>query len=139
MSLSERRTADLGIVEGLFITKTLQEQAKSFMDDTAKVMKGFTSEKWAKRSMSVSGDTLTYSHNINFRFIDMRSRVAKSGYNPGTKKRRKGKAAKKGLPIHNKPIYRHKKYIQRELMFGFTEDVRAIFQQMIDENNVNVK
>ena len=136
MSLSERRTADIGIIEGLFVTKILQEQADSILADTQREMKGFRSARWNKRSMNVSGDTLTYTHNINFRFLDMKARVSRKGYNPATKKRKAGKVKKKSLPVHNKPIFRHKRYIQKRLSFGFTDEIRGIFEKMAQENNL---
>lgn len=69
MSLLNRRNSDIGVIEGLFIQKTLQDQAKVMMADTAKEMKGFANAAWNKRTMTVSGDTLTYTHNINVRLL----------------------------------------------------------------------
>lgn len=132
MSLSERRNSDIGIIEGLFITKTLQEQAKSILESTQKEMKGFRSARWNKRSMNISGDTLTYTHNINFRFLDMKARAFKSS----SSKRKKYKVQRQSLPVHNKPIFRHKRYIQKRISFGFTDEVKGIFEKMAQENNL---
>lgn len=129
MALSERRTADIGIVEGLFITKTLQEQAKSIVVSTQKELKGFRSARWNKQTMNVSGDTLTYTHNINFRFLDMKTRASK-------KRRKTYKVQRQSLPVHNKPIFRHKRYIQKRISFGFTDEIRGIFEKMAQENNL---
>lgn len=131
MSLSERRNSDIGIVEGLFVTKTLQEQAKSILESTQKEMKGFRSARWNKRSMSVSGDTLTYTHNINFRFLDMKARRYSA-----SRKKSTYKVQRKSLPVHNKPIFRHKRYIQKRISFGFTDEVKGIFEKMAQENNL---
>lgn len=136
MSILERRNANIGVIEGLFIQKTLQDQAKVIMADTAKEMKGFANAAWNKRTITVSGDTMTYTHNINVRFIDMKSKRARKGYNPSTKKMRAGRNQKKSLPIHNKPLFRHKKYLQRQLAFGFSDEVKAIFEKMARENNL---
>jgi hypothetical protein len=129
MSLSERRNADIGIVEGLFITKTLQEQAKSIVASTQKELKGFRSARWNKQTMNVSGDTLTYTHNINFRFLDMKARISK-------KSKKSYKVQRKSLPVHNKPIFRHKRYIQKRISFGFTDEIRGIFEKLAQEANL---
>jgi len=129
MSLSERRTADTGIIEGLFVTKILQDQAKSIVVSTQKELKGFRSARWNKQTMNVSGDTLTYTHNINFRFLDMKARISK-------RSKKSYKVQRQSLPVHNKPIFRHKKYIQKRISFGFTDEIRGIFEKMAQENNL---
>ena len=137
MSLLERRSQKQGIVEGLFIKKTLEEQAKGILDASKRAMKGFTSPKWNKRKMVIDEDTMTYSQISPFRFVDMKTRKAKSGYNPATRKLKAGKVRKKkSFPIHNKPIMHHKRMIVRTLSFGFTQEVMAQFEELAKINNL---
>jgi hypothetical protein len=136
MSILDRRNSEIGIIEGLFIRRTLQEQAKGIMQDSKRAMKGFTNPKWNKRSMEVTDDTMTYSQIAPFRFVDMKTRRAKSGYNPNTRKLKAGKIRKKNFPIHNKPIYTHKRFIIRTLSFGFTEEVKNQYRELAKVNDL---
>ncbi|MHA7822468.1 hypothetical protein ACVVIH_06870 [Chryseobacterium arthrosphaerae] len=130
MGLSENRKRDVGIIEGLFIKKTLEDQAQSILEDSKRKMVGFTNPKWNKRGMSVNDTTLTYSHISAFRFVDMKTIRAKAGYNPGSKKVRKGKIKKKFFPVHNSPIFSNKRFLIRRLSFGFTDEVKNSFEQL---------
>ncbi|MBD8081133.1 hypothetical protein [Chryseobacterium caseinilyticum] len=137
MSLIQRRSQKQGIIEGLFIKKTLEEQAKGILGDSKRAMKGFTSAKWSKKKMVIDEDTMTYSHLADFRFVDMKTRRAKSGYNPATRKLKAGKVRKKkSFPIHNKPIMHHKRMLIRTISFGFTEEVKAQFEELAKVNNL---
>lgn len=136
MSVLDRRNTEVGIIEGLFIRRTLQEQAKGIMQDSKRAMKGFKSAKWNNRSTDVSSDTLTYTQIAPFRFVDMKTRNSSSGYNPGTKKMKAGKIKKKNFPIHNKPIFTHKRFIVRTLSFGFTEEIKNQYRELAKINNL---
>lgn len=136
MGLSENRNRDIGIIEGLFIKKTLEDHAKTILEDTKQQMKGFTSRKWSKRGISVNDNTLVYSHISAFRFVDMKTIRSKSGYGVGSKKLRKGKIKKKFIPIHNKPIFSSKRFLTKRLSFGFTDEVKNSFEQMAKESGL---
>lgn len=136
MGLSENRNRNVGIIEGLFIRKTLEDHAKIILEDTKRQMVGFTSRKWSKRGMSVNDTTLTYSHISAFRFVDMKTVRAKSGYSIGSKKVRKGKIKKKFFPIHNSPIFSSKRFLIRRLSFGFTDEVKNSFEQLAKDSGL---
>ena len=129
MALLDTRKNDTGIIEGRFITHVLNEQSAEILQDSKKQMKGFSSGKWSRNKMTVRGDTLTYDTVAATRFVDMKTRRSK-GYTRGNKKIPPGKRKKKSFPIHNKPIFRHKKIIVRTLSFGFTDEVKRSFRQL---------
>lgn len=139
MGIIDRRKTDIGIIEGRFITHVLNDQAKEILLDSKRAMRGFTSNKWSRNGATVNGDTLTYEQIAPTRFVDMKTRRSK-GYTRGTRKIPAGKRKKKNFPIHNKPIFRHKKFIVRTLSFGFTDEVKESFRQLaMDEGLLNPK
>ncbi|HFK5518833.1 hypothetical protein CMU39_14205 [Elizabethkingia anophelis] len=129
MALLDRRDRETGIIEGRFITHVLNEQGDEILKDSKKQMKGFTSAKWSRNKMTINDNTLTYDTVAATRFVDMKTRRSK-GYTRGNKKIPPGKKKKKSFPIHNKPIFRHKKNIIRTLSFGFTDEVKNSFRQL---------
>lgn len=129
MALLDRRDRETGIIEGRFITHVLNEQGDEILKDSKKQMKGFTSAKWSRNKMTINDNTLTYDTVAATRFVDMKTRRSK-GYTRGNKKIPPGKKKKKNFPIHNKPIFRHKKNIIRTLSFGFTDEVKNSFRQL---------
>ncbi|MDV4025249.1 hypothetical protein CMT52_13000 [Elizabethkingia anophelis] len=129
MPLLDRRNRETGIIEGRFITHVLNEQGDEILKDSKKQMKGFTSAKWSQNKMTINDNTLTYDTVAATRFVDMKTRRSK-GYTRGNKKIPPGKKKKKNFPIHNKPIFRHKKNIIRTLSFGFTDEVKNSFRQL---------
>lgn len=129
MPLLDRRDRETGIIEGRFITHVLNEQGDEILKDSKKQMKGFTSAKWSRNKMTINDNTLTYDTVAATRFVDMKTRRSK-GYTRGNKKIPPGKKKKKSFPIHNKPIFRHKKIIIRTLSFGFTDEVKNSFRQL---------
>ncbi|PWN67600.1 hypothetical protein [Chryseobacterium oncorhynchi] len=136
MGLSEKRNRDVGIIEGLFIRKTLEDHAKTILEDTKRQMVGFTNRKWNKRGISVNDNTLVYSHISAFRFVDMKTVRAKSGYSIGSKKVRKGKIKKNFFPIHNTPIFSSKRFLIKRLSFGFTDEVKNSFEQLAKDSGL---
>lgn len=131
MGLIDNRNGDMGVIEGRFITHVLNDQADEILKDSKRGMKGFKSAKWNKNKMVVSDNTMTYDTISATRFVDMKTRSSK-GYLRGTRKIPGGKKKKKNFPVHNKPIFRHKKFIIRTLSFGFTDEVKANFRKIVE-------
>lgn len=133
MSILDERNAELGIIEGRFIRKVLDDQAKEILQDSKRVQRqnGFKSAKWNNVNMNIGDETLTYSHPSVLRFVDMKTRKAK-GYLKATKKMVAGKKKKKNFPVHNIPIMSHKRHIIRMLSFGFTEEMKNSFRNLRD-------
>lgn len=135
MGLIDRRNSEVGIIEGRFIKHVLDDQAGEIMKDSKRSMKGFSSSRWARNGMTVTSDSLTYEFIAATRFVDMKTRRSK-GYTRGNRKIPPGKKKKKNFPIHNQPIFRHKKFIVRTLSFGFTDEVKASFKQLAKDEGL---
>lgn len=138
MALLDRRNGEQGIVEGRFIKSVLQDQGKEIYGDINKLQKrfGFSNPKWSKANYGITDNTMTYSHVAAERFVDIKTRNVK-GYTKGTKKLPPGKMLKKKVfPIHNKPIWMHKKFIIKTLSFGFTEEVMENFRRLAKDEGL---
>ncbi len=135
MSLLDRRNTSAGIIEQRFITATLNKTGKDILADSKREQKGFTSAKWNHVTANASDNTLTYEHLPRHRFVDMKTRNA-SNRTSATKRRLKsGKIKKKFYPIHNKVIWSNKRFLVKELSFGFTDAVKKQFENL--ENKAN--
>lgn len=134
MSILDERNSDIGVIEGRYIRKVLDDQAKEILEDSQRVQKRnrFKSSKWNKVTMNVDSNTLTYSHPSVLRFVDMKTRKNNKAMR-STKKIPKGKTSKKNHPVHNIPVMRHKRFIIRLLSFGFTEEVKESFRKLEDK------
>lgn len=132
MGLIDSRDPDKGIIEGRFITAVLNDQAKSIISDSRAEMRrrNFDNPKWLKNNIKSDKNTLSYDTIAPTRFTDMKTRIVKKGYSRGTKKVPPGKKRKKANPVHNRIIWRHKKFIIRTLSFGFTDEVKESFREM---------
>ena len=98
-------------------------------------MAGFSSDFWQDKNFSTSDVSLVYSHLPVHRFVDMKTRNA-SNRTSATKRRLKsGKIKKKFYPIHNKVIWSNKRFLVKELSFGFTDAVKKQFENL--ENKAN--
>lgn len=137
MNLLEQRKSDIGIIEGRFITKTLNDEGNAILEDSDKVMRrrGFSSSKFYDHDISVNNNEMTYSHTAAERFVDMKTRNVTNATSSSKKVRRSGKVSKKSHPIHNKPIWSHKRFIIRKLSFGFTEEVKNSFREVLSKEN----
>ena len=135
MGLIDQRNGDLGIIEGRFIKHVLDDQADEILKDSKRGMKGFKSAKWNKNKMQVDSNTLTYDTIAATRFVDMKTRRSK-GYQRGSRKVPGGKRKKKNYIIHNKPIFRHKKFIVRTLSFGFTDEIKENFRKLAQDEGL---
>ena len=133
MGLIDSRDPDKGIIEGRFITAVLNDQASSILSDSKAEMRRrrFRQSKWEKKSATVNNNELTYNTASVIRFVDMKTRMVKKGYSRGTgRKVPPGKKRKKQHPVHNRIIWRHKKFIIRTLSFGFTDEVKESFREL---------
>lgn len=137
MNLLENRKSDIGIIEGRFITKTLNDEGNAILKDSEQVMRrrGFSSAKFYDHDISVNNNEMTYSHTAAERFVDMKTRNVGATTSARKKVKRSGKVSKKSHPVHNKPIWSHKRFIIRKLSFGFTEEVKNTFREQLSKES----
>lgn len=130
MNILEQRKTDIGIIEGRFITKTLEDEGKGMLEDSERVMRerDFSSAKFFNHSISVNENEMEYTHTAAERFVDMKTRNIGRSTSKSKKVKRSGKTSKRSHPVHNKPIWTHKRFIIRKLSFGFTEEVKNTFR-----------
>lgn len=127
-----------GTIEERFIEVSLRQTAADIMKDYRKKTAGFRQERWNQVSMNVAGNTLTYTHLGVNRFLDMKRRktsstAAAEKKNRGKKKRSStGGTKKRFQQIHNKIIYSHKVVLNKQLRYGFTEEVKQQFRDLED-------
>lgn len=120
MSLRKQRNDTReAILEGRFITHVLKKVGDDMNADIDKRISGFSSSFWVDKTMTTNKNVLTYRHQREHRFIDMRSR-----------KSLRGNRRKRFYAIHNRPIYGHANEIVKELTVGFTDGVREQMKQM---------
>lgn len=133
MNLLEKRKGAEGVIEGRFISKTLKDAGDELIRDSERVMrsKGFKSAKFFNHSISVADNEMVYQHTAAERFVDMKTRNISGRTNPKKKVKRSGKVSKKNYPVHNKPIFTQKRFIVRMLSFGFTEEIKNSFRELI--------
>ena len=150
--ISERNKGNS--IEERFITESLNFYGKNVMEDirryrsTARVYDrkkmnehktkngfekkfyktGFQNSKWNDgEKFTVDKNTLTYSGQKVARFVDM-------------KKRRTSKFSSSKSKVvqhnnHNKIIFSHKRFLIKQLSFGFTDEVKAQFRKLQDDVN----
>ncbi len=139
MALLDDRKGDLGAIEARFIRSVLEENASEILKNSKRAQQGFSSPVFSKVNMTVTENTLTYSHPAVMRFVDMKTRSVSNanGSLLSTRKRGSGKKRKKNYPVHNKPIMRQKRFIIKALQFGFTQGVQQTFRELLaQENNI---
>jgi len=108
------RTTDLGrILEGRFIARVLSEESQEIDQEINKAMIGFSAQTNKGRSFNVRDTTLTYTHPLTNRFIDMKHRQTE-----------KGRIKKKSYKIHNNILFGYANNIVSRISFGFTQDVK---------------
>lgn len=135
MSLLDRRNTSTGIIEQRFITAMLNKTGKDILADSKREQKGFTNAKWNHVSANASDNTLTYDHLPRHRFVDMKTRNASNRTSSTKKRTRTGKIKKKFYPIHNKVIWSNKRFLVKELSFGFTDAVKKQFLDLEQKAN----
>lgn len=105
------------MLEKRFISNILHEESTGLNNSQIQLMssRGFgTTKFYNDRGFNVVEENkLVYSHPMQLRFIDMKTRVTKSGT-----------IKKKSYPIHNKPIYGMINNVLRRLSFEFTDAVK---------------
>lgn len=131
MNLLESRNNDSAI-EARFIEQTLRDQAAGILKDSRREMRGFSQSKWRDVKMSVNKNELVYEHLGVHRFIDMKTRSASN--RNSHRKMRTGKVKKKNYPVHNKIIFSHKRFLIKQLSFGFTDEVKESFRRLIQDS-----
>lgn len=117
------------LLEKRFIAHILREEAKELDQNQLKLMisRGFkTTQFFNNRGFNVVDDNkLQYTHPLELRFIDMKSRTSKSGV----------KSKKKSYPVHNKPLFAMMNNIIRRLRFEYTDKMK---QMLATNHNIKI-
>ena len=133
MDILEGRNSDTAIEER-FVNHVLRQQAVSIMRDSRREMRGFSQSKWRRAKMIVDKNELTYQHLGVHRFVDMKTRKTKTKIAATKKYKANRIVKKKAYPIHNKVIFSHKRFLIKQLSFGFTDSVKAQFRRLVEQN-----
>jgi hypothetical protein len=112
--LKERNKITEEILQGIFIQRSLFAMSKNVKQIQDKKMNSFHSDFWNKRIFITSGNSLILQHDKRERFLDMRTRIGKTGT----------KNPKKSQMVHNKIIWGQYGFLVKELAHGYTEAVR---------------
>lgn len=115
-------------IQMAFIEQILKAEGKATKASTLRAVRkqilfkyGRTGRLENDNTESVSGNTLTITHPLHKRFLDMKT------------KQRDGQLRKKKYPIHNKIIFGHYNDIAYKLMYGFTEEVARNIRENFKE------
>lgn len=120
--LQNRANRSDEILQGKFIRSKLKEVAQEIDKSQKKAISGFKSSFWHNNVFNVSDNQMTLLHDNRERFVDMRTRLGKSG----------NRNKKKNHPIHNKIIWSQYNYLTRQLAYGYTEAVKEELRQIKD-------
>tara|TARA_R100001530_G_scaffold64646_1_gene46384 strand:+ start:60 stop:416 length:357 start_codon:yes stop_codon:yes gene_type:complete len=101
------------ILKGRFISRILREEGQNMEQAKLKVVSTFASRNNFAARYTNNDSTLTMTHPMALRFIDMKTRNTK-----------KGKIRKKSHPVHNKIIYGHANNIVRRASFEYTSAMK---------------
>lgn len=108
-------------LKGKFISRILREEAQNIETAKQKVISGFRSRSKLGARYETKDTTLTMTHPMKLRFIDMKTRNTKD----------RGKVRKKSHPVHNKIIFGHLNNIVRRLSFEYTSEIKEMLQNEI--------
>jgi len=115
-------------IEEGFIRDILEAQGKATNDASVRAARkhllfkyGHSGRLLRDNESSVTGNTLTITHPIYKRFLDMKA------------KQRDGKPRKRKYPIHNRIVFGHYNEIAYQLMYGFTDEVAEKIKQNFKE------
>lgn len=111
-TLQTLNTAKTKIITDHYLREVLQDAAEDIFEDQSRVITNSTGsyeDLLSARTYSISSGTLTLSHSIRERFVDMnRIRGVKQA----------------SIQVHNKIIWTQFNVIIRRLKFGFVEDIK---------------
>lgn len=114
MSIRDQRNQNReAIYEGRFIKLVLERNAAEMDKQIEKVVSPFRSPFWSFRNFTVNDNVLEYDHAKELRFVNMRTRMTKTGIK-----------RKKAYKTHNQPLFHSANDVVRELTVGYTDAVR---------------
>ncbi len=103
------------ILKGRFISRILREEGQNIEQAKLKAVSLFASRNRFSAQYSNNDSTLTMTHPIALRFIDMKTRNTKEG-----------KIRKQAHPVHNKILFGHANNVVRRLSFEFTTETKEM-------------
>lgn len=110
------------VLKGRFVKTVLQEEGRELLSAQTKRMRSrnlTSSNFYTGRSIRATEQSLTFSHLLKHRFVDMRHHK----YGDERKKR-------KAHPIHNRILFGHTNEIIYRLQVGFTDAVKKELQNI---------
>lgn len=116
------RSSNNDLIKKAFIENVLKQEGENIARAQDRVLSSAAPDKRIdmvrfSRSFSVSNGTLTHTHNIQQRFIDMkRTRIGKQ----------------KPIPVHNKIIFRHLNRVIYRLSNDLTKALKAQLAQNLN-------
>lgn len=122
--LQDRTPNDTDILKARFIRQKLQETANDIKTAQDKKMSSskaeFKSSFWQDRNFSITDNEMQFTHLKVHRYIDMRRRHLKDG----------SIINKKNYSIHNRIVMGHYSQLTKELIHGFTDEVKQNLRQL---------
>ncbi len=103
------------VLKGRFISRILREEGQHIEQAKQKVVSTFASRNLFAARYTNNDSTLTMTHPIALRFIDMKTRNTK-----------KGKVRKKAHPVHNKILMGHANNVVRRISFEYTSEMKEM-------------
>lgn len=115
-----QNNSSANIIKDFYIRQVLEEAGDEIFDQQSRVLGNANSEYQDllnNRSYSISSGTLTLTHSLRERFVDM--------------KRVRGKS-QKSLRVHNQIIWSQFNVIVGKLRNGFTSDIRSAIAMQLN-------
>lgn len=106
------------ILKGRFISRILREEGQNIEQAKLRAVSQFTSRNNFAAQYTNNDTTLTMTHPMVLRFIDMKTRNTK-----------KGKIRKKSHPVHNKIIFGHANNLVRRISFEYTSEMKEMLMK----------
>lgn len=128
MDLLEDRKKDEDIIFRAHVERVLKHHANKIDDAINKVVGGFSTDAFSKRTFTADDTSLSYRHAGLLRFVDMK-RLAR----PGTQIKYRRKSVHEA---HNRIIMGHFNGIMGDLIYGLTEEVKAELKAKLDNKTI---
>lgn len=122
--LADRKNDDQPIFRA-HVERTLKDHSRKMKDAQNKGMSGFTSDIWRQHHYVTDDHSLSLTHRIEHRFVDMKTRTVQ-----GAKKK------KKHHEVHNRIIMGHYNGIMKDLIYGAGEDVAQEMRRTFQDKEI---
>lgn len=111
------------VLKGRFISRILREEGQNIERAKQKVVSTFASRNMYAAQYTNTDSTLTMTHPMVLRFIDMKTRNTKTG-----------KVRVKSHPVHNKIVFGHANNVVRRASFEYTSAMKEMLLKDFPQN-----